>query len=100
MAFEEQTCLEKYLDLLERIKTKVKDEQTAVIILTEISKDRRMEEMRQQKGGSKNNGPATEKQLGYLKKLGIDLSQQPNLTRAEASALIDKTVAAKEAMDY
>ena len=100
MAFEEQTCLEKYLDLLERIKTKVKDEQTAVIILTEISKDRRMEEMKQQRGELRSNGQASEKQLAYLKKLGIDLNQHPNVTRAEASALIDQAVAAKENMDY
>jgi hypothetical protein len=55
--------------------------------LTEISKDRRMEEIRQEKE-AKNAEPATEKQKKFMKKLGMDFPK--NATKKEASVMIDE----------
>ena len=53
-----------------QIKQKTADERTAVALLQEISKDRRMEEMREERE-AKNNILATEKQKKFMENLGI-----------------------------
>lgn len=79
--------LDSYLNLLDVIKARTADERTAVTILQEISKDRRMEKIKQEREAS-NGQPATEKQKKFMSKLGIDFPR--NVTKQEASALIDE----------
>ena len=88
---ESKTKLEEYINLLNEIKTRVEDEHTAVRILAEISKDRRMQEMHEQRE-QQNNKPASQKQLAYLSDLGVDVSEHPALTSKKASELIDEAL--------
>jgi len=57
------------------------------VLLTEISKDIRMERIRQEHE-SNNGDPATDKQRKFMKKLGIDFPE--TVTKQEASSLIDE----------
>jgi len=83
-----QDKLDSYLELFEQIKQKTQgDDKIALSLLTEISKDRRMEEIRQEKE-AKNAEPATEKQKKFMKKLGMDFPK--NATKKEASVMIDE----------
>ena len=82
-----QAKLESYLELFEEIRQKTGDERTALSLLQEVSKDRRMEEIRQEKE-AKNSEPATEKQKNFMKKLGIKVPK--SVTKQEASVLIDE----------
>jgi len=82
-----QAKLDKYLGLFEELKQRTNDERVALTLLQEVSKDRRMDEMREEKE-AKNNDPATEKQKNFMKKLGIDFPK--TVTKREASALIDE----------
>lgn len=88
---------EKYIELLESILkqlTGVKDKEgVAIAIMQEVAKDRRMEEIKVERDKN-NNGPATEKQIAYLKKLCID--PEPGITKEQASKLIDAAVASRE----
>lgn len=77
------------------MKARVGNEEVAVVLVQEIGKDGRVERMRF--GPSVNaytrldaNGdqPATGKQIGFLKRLGVEISQ--GLTKEHASALIDQ----------
>jgi hypothetical protein len=79
--------LESYLELLSEIKEKTEDERTATVLLQEISKDQRMERIKQEREAN-NGSPATDKQKQFMKKLGIDFPR--NVTKHEASALIDE----------
>ena len=81
--------LDTYINLYNEIKEKVQDEQLAATILKEIAKDRRMMEIAAKNNGSANE-PATPKQIGYLKKLGVKI--EPGLTKQKASELIDNAV--------
>lgn len=81
--------VEHYLKLLDDIKSRVNDERTAVVILQEVNKDARMAQIREEREIAVDE-PATEKQRGFLKKLGVDLPTR--LTKREASALIDENV--------
>jgi len=85
-----QAKLDKYLDLFEELKQKTNDERTALTLLQEVSKDRRMEEMREERE-AKNGEPATTKQMNYMKKLAINIPQ--GITKKEASKLIDGELA-------
>ena len=69
------------------IKDKTGDERIAMTMMQEISKDRRMDEMREERE-IKNGEPVTTKQLKFMKKLGIEA--QPGLTKKQASMLIDE----------
>lgn len=82
-----QAKLDKYLDLFEELKQKTGDEKTALTLLQEVSKDRRMEEIREERE-NKNSEPATARQLKFMKKLGIEVP--PGITKKEASILIDE----------
>lgn len=82
-----QAKLDSYMELLEQIKQKTDDERTAVSLLQEVSKDRRMEAIRDERE-AKNSMPATEKQKKFMKKLGIDFPD--TVTKQEASMLIDE----------
>ena len=88
-----QERVDHYLELLEQLKGKVSDEGSAVRILSEISKDVRMEQIKEEREGM-NGEPATMKQLQYLKTLGIQVS--PGLTKRQASRLIDNAAMGQE----
>jgi hypothetical protein len=81
--------VEKYLGLFQEIRGRVSDDQVARAILAEVAKDRRMEEIRQERE-QHNSDPATAKQLQYLKNLGVET--RPGLTKKEASVLIDEAI--------
>ena len=80
-----QAKLDEYLELLDEVKGKVQDDVTAGRILSEIAKDVRMEQIREER--QNHAEPATEKQLRFMKKLRIDIPD--GVTKAEASRLID-----------
>lgn len=86
MKTELQTTIESYVELLDEIKTHTENSQDAVGILAEIRKDQRMQQIESKKviNGSL---AATENQIAYLKRLGVEFT--PGLTRQEASELID-----------
>lgn len=86
--------LDAYVDLLEAIKAKVKDERTAVAIMQEMGKDRRMGQMRDVVNW-KTYGLATKDQKDLLKDLGIVASEE--LTRKKASELIDNELMRRDA---
>ncbi len=94
-----------YISMFQRLKGIVGDGQLAIAILQEVGKDGRTERMQthesdgkpaMKNGNGNGNGsgaamedmPATEKQLGFLKTLGV--SAKPGLTKKEASTLIDE----------
>ena len=82
-----QTKLENYLELLDKINSKVQDEATAVILVQEIAKDQRMNRMIEEREAM-NNKPATFKQKKFMDDLGIKYPK--NISKQEASALIDE----------
>ena len=80
--------LGSYLELLDEISEKTNDERTAVALLQEISKDRRMEQIREEQKAQNANQPATEKQKRFMDDLGIQFLEA--VTKKEASVLIDE----------
>ena len=88
---ETNGTLDMYIKLYEEIKEKVQDEQLAKTIFQEVVKDRRMVSKVTASKKVKNNGLATEKQIDYLKKLGVEI--EPGLTKQRASELIDEATA-------
>jgi hypothetical protein len=85
-----QQKLDDYLGLLDAIKVRTSDERTAGMLLQEISKDLRMDQIKQERE-LKNGEPATDKQRQFMKKLCIKFSDK--VTKAEASAMIDEELA-------
>jgi len=81
---------EKYLEAFEEIKNRTNgDEILARTVLQEAAKDRRMDEMREERR-ERNGEAATTKQLEYLKRLGVDYP--PGITKKQASVLIDNAL--------
>jgi len=78
-----------YLNLFEQIRTRVTDMPLALVILQEIGSDLRQQRIEEHER-SNGDGPATEKQLGYLRKLAIPIPE--NLTKREASRRIDEAL--------
>ncbi len=76
----------KYLQAFEQIRKRVADDKLATVLLQEIAKDMRMDRM--EKNGNGKDKPATEKQIAYLKSLGVEA--KPGLSKREASLLIDQ----------
>ena len=74
-----------YIELLNTMKEQLGDGTEALAILHEIMKDIRSEKM-QKKKVYNMNGPATERQIAYLKKLGAHIPE--NLSCQRASELI------------
>ena len=85
--------VEKYLGLFQEIRGRIEDPAVARTILTEVSKDRRMEEIREEKE-MRNGEPATTRQLEYLRNLGVQV--KPGLTKKQASLLIDEALEKEE----
>ena len=84
---------DSYLELFNEIKQITQDERIAVSLLQEISKDRRMDEMRKERN-SRNDLPATEKQISFLESFCVPIPV--GLTRKQASNLIENAKAAGE----
>jgi len=80
-----QGKLEEYFELLDEVKGKVQDDVTAGRIVSEIAKDMRMEQIREERENKAQ--PATAKQLQFMKNLKIEIPD--GVTKAEASRLID-----------
>jgi len=78
--------VEGYLWLLEQIRQRVEESSVAIALLSEIRKDQRMEQIKEERE-ARNNEPATPKQRKFMDDLGIKNSK--NVTKKEASALID-----------
>jgi hypothetical protein len=78
--------MEGYLALFGAISEKINNDAVAIAILQEVSKDRRSQQIQGERA-EKDDGPATAKQKGYLRKLGIGFPE--NISKVEASALID-----------
>jgi hypothetical protein len=76
-----------YLEVFNEIKKKTDDSTVAIALLSEICKDRRMQEIKEQKEAN-NNESATERQKRFMKNLGIKIPQ--GVTKKEASMLIDE----------
>ena len=72
---------------MEEISEKTDNESTAVALLHEIAKDRRSEQIRQERGFAEEKR-ATDKQKSFMKKLGIKFPKE--VTKQEASVLIDQ----------
>ena len=87
---ETQTEIDEYATLFGSIRERVGDSDVALAILHELSKDRRMAQIVQERNGNgQSNGEfATPKQLGYIRKLGG--KTRKGMTKAEASAMIDE----------
>ena len=79
--------LDSYLELLDEISEKTSDENVAVALLHEIAKDRRSEQIRQERGFA-NDEAATDNQKNYMKDLGIEFPK--NVSKQEASVLINE----------
>lgn len=79
--------IEEYMDLLKVLTEKTRSELVAINLLQEIAKDRRMDEMRQDREKTIDE-PATERQKKFMKKLGIKIPK--DLTKKQASNLIDE----------
>ena len=108
-------ALDDYLKLYHEIKVRTGDGQSALVILREVNKDVRMAQISEERartrkkwirlGGGRGNGsqndsagPATERQLGYLSQLGVDVC--PGLSKAQASAMIDETLEKEPEQDW
>ena len=79
--------LDSYLELLDDISEKTDNESTAVALLQEISKDRRMERIREEQSLKNEDQPATEKQKKFMSDLNIEFAD--DITKKQASFLID-----------
>lgn len=86
--------IECYLEIYRAITEQITDSAAAIVILQEVAKDRRTlafpGENNPGNGVQVNGEHASQKQIRYLKKLGI--TPRPGLTKDEASDLIDSIV--------
>ena len=85
--------LDSYLELFDEIRQRTQDERTAVSLLQEICKDRRMDQMQKERN-SRNDLPATEKQISFLESFCVPIPV--GLTRKQAYNLIENAKAAVE----
>ena len=86
MKIDIQTKIEEYAFLVEQIRNRFGDDAEAMVVLQEIGKDIRANNI-QQKKSFNGNSPATEKQIAYMKKLGLTIPE--GLTLRQASKMID-----------
>lgn len=97
MKIDIQTNIDEYALLLDQIRERFGDDADAMTVLQEIRKDIRMKSIQQEKSLN-GNVPATDNQIGYLKRLGAEIPKE--LTKKQASKLIDAALAgSKQAMN-
>lgn len=91
-----------YAEVFKRASKKTQSDEAAAVIIDQIGKHIRIQEMRlggnawsenTRRGSDSDNGdvPATERQIAFLKQLGAEVPE--GLTKRAASALIDETLA-------
>ena len=94
--------LDFYASVFNDARDKVNDEQVALAIVEQVGKDMRMKQIfderrerlssRQDSGSESNDDrPATEKQIGYLRRLGVK-EIPAGLTKKAASQMIDEAL--------
>ena len=91
--------LEQYVEVYERLNTVVKSTEVTAAIIEQVGKDTRCEWLMNARSNGNGNGrsngnddePATEKQIGFLKRLNVDVPTGVN--KQEASRLIDEAQA-------
>lgn len=86
-----------YVRLFDTIRSKVGDDQLSAIILEQCGKDMRVAQMRESdqrsdNGSVRGGSSATPRQLAFLERLQVQHIPQ-NLTRAQASQMIDEVQA-------
>lgn len=87
----ENETINEYAALFDAILKRTDDYGVAIAILEQLGKDRRMTAMHErQRSNGNSDVPATSKQLGYLKQLGVETPA--GLTKKAASELIDETL--------
>ena len=79
--------LGSYIELYDEIREKTESDSAAVAILQEMGKDRRSNQIREEKA-TVNHERATEKQKRFMKWLGISFPE--GVTKKEASILLDR----------
>ncbi len=90
MDVETKKLLNNYLELYTEIFKKVDNETAATAIMTEICKDKRVEQMKKERETKSNNDEVTLRQKKCMERLGIDCPE--NTTRQEASLLIQEEI--------
>ncbi len=94
MEIETQNGIDRYVNLYGEIRKRVQDSAVCAAIIQQVGKDARMEQMHMWRLNGKTNGvnngdePATEKQIAFLKRMGI--TPPHGLTKQAASLLIDE----------
>ena len=92
---EIQTKIDLYTQVFSDAKERVGDE-AAMVIVDQIGKHMRVAEIhaKQGSGGTSesgsDDGPATKKQLAYLKRLGVEVSA--GISKREASEKLDEAL--------
>ena len=90
-----EECVAKYLSVFERARAKVGSDEAAAVIVEQVGKDFRVDKMHgdRQNGrashGDAGSEKASQRQLNYLRRLGISVSEAEKLTMSEASRMID-----------
>jgi hypothetical protein len=98
MIIDVQTKISEYFDLIEAISEQIDNPEIAMVVLQELRKDMRTEEMRQSRDHAPTgNFPATENQIAYMARLGINAPE--GVTKQQASELIDRARAKKESTE-
>lgn len=96
----EQETIDYYIDLLEKIRERVGNTAESIAILAEIRADQRTQRTTEKRVVS-GSMPATESQIGYLRRLGAEIPEE-GLTRQKASQMIDEQkerIAVQKAME-
>ena len=88
-----QQDLDWYAEVYAAVAERVDDKTVAIALTQEMAKDRRSRK-RAQEGGGNGTQEASEKQIRYLKKLGVDV--EPGISKAEASRMIDEALGKSE----
>ena len=91
--------IDEYLEVYERVNTVVKSAEVTARIIEQIGKDTRCEWLMNGRSNGNGNGrsnsngdePASEKQIGFLKRLKVEVPA--GLSKREASRLIDEAQA-------
>lgn len=91
MESDTQSTLDAYTSLFQTLKQRLGDAGVATAILQEVARDRRAQQIRDERQAKQtkvDGEAATQKQLEFLKDLKMDIPQ--GLTKQAASLLIDQ----------
>lgn len=94
MAYELDPVIEKYIEIYDKIRERTGHDGLALVIFQQVIRDMRKKE---NTNTADSSGPATEKQINYLKRLGVLVPE--NLTKQRASKFIERAeeIASKRA---